>query len=242
MFQWTAATTSWLTTVLTTPETSQWRWWLITDHSEPQQINVPMFRVGPCSSTARVERLKIIQTRIKLRSGRYNEELNCNTSYVKPPGRCDAGEGSRFQVITTAGAAEDNFSNLGCEKQYKEYFNKTGQQCGPNDEGELVEVEEGGRRGGQIYILRIRSASRQRKMGSFTGCSQVVTTNSRQGWIRESVVLERPCQFPWRFNSTLTVKAHNLWVYHHVLGSVGSNDNNNDRYFPNFLIVELNIL
>ena len=24
-------------------------------------------------------------------------------------------------------------------------------------------------------------------------------------------------------------KAHNLWVHHHVLASVGSNDNNNDR-------------
>ena len=61
---------------------------------------------------------------------------------IKTPVRCDEGEGSRFQVITTAGSVEDNFSNLGCDKQYKEYFNKTNNQCGVNDEGELVEVEE----------------------------------------------------------------------------------------------------
>ena len=44
-------------------------------------------------------------------------------------------------MITTAGSVEDNFSNLGCDKQYKEYFNKTNNQCGVDDEGELVEVE-----------------------------------------------------------------------------------------------------
>ena len=86
-------------------------------------------------------------------------------------------------MISTAGSAEDNFSELGCDKQYKEYFNKTNIQCGVDDEGELVEVEgEGGAPPpGDIYMLRVRLASRRRQMGSFTGCSQVVTTKLRQG-------------------------------------------------------------
>ena len=62
------------------------------------------------------------------------------TSRLKPAGRCDEGEGSRFSVISSAGSVEDNFSQLGCDRQYKEYFNKTNNQCGVNDEGELVEV------------------------------------------------------------------------------------------------------
>ena len=61
---------------------------------------------------------------------------------MKPPVRCDDAEGSKFQVISTAGSLEDNFSNLGCDRQYKEYFNKTNNQCGVSDEGELVEVEK----------------------------------------------------------------------------------------------------
>ena len=81
--------------------------------------------------------------RIKLRSGKILS-TGVVSRLVKPSGRCDKGEGSKFQVISTAGSAEDNFSNLGCDKQYKEYFNKTNIQCGVDDEGELVEVEEGG--------------------------------------------------------------------------------------------------
>ena len=45
-------------------------------------------------------------------------------------------------MISTAGSVEDNFSNLGCDRQYKEYFNKTNKQCGLSGEGELVEVEK----------------------------------------------------------------------------------------------------
>ena len=61
---------------------------------------------------------------------------------MKPLGRCEEAEGSKYQVISTAGSVEDNFSNLGCDRQYKEYFNKTNSQCGVSDEGELVEVEK----------------------------------------------------------------------------------------------------
>ena len=99
---------------------------------------------------------------------------------IKTPDRCDEGEGSRFQVITTVGSVEDNFSNLGCNNQYKEYFNKTNNPCGVEGEGELVEVEAGSPPA-DIDMLRVRSASRQKAMGSFTGCSQVVMMNSRHG-------------------------------------------------------------
>ena len=84
-------------------------------------------------------------------------------------------------MITTAGSVEDNFSNLGCNNQYKEYFNKTNNQCGVDDEGELVEVETRFSSSPDIYMLRVRSASRQKAMGSSTGCSQVVMIKSRHG-------------------------------------------------------------
>ena len=100
---------------------------------------------------------------------------------IETPVRCDEGEGPRFQVITTAGSVEDNFSNLGCNNQYKEYFNKTNNQCGVEGEGELVEVEARFSSSRDIHMLRVRSASRQKAMGSFTGCSQVVMMNSRHG-------------------------------------------------------------
>jgi len=99
--------------------------------------------------------------------------------------RCEEAEGSKFQVISTAGSVEDNFSNLGCDRQYKEYFNKTNNQCGVSDEGELVEVGFQTETDGEFYWM-------------FTSCHD-------------------------------KEKAHNLWVYHHVLGSVGSKDSNNDR-------------
>ena len=54
--------------------------------------------------------------------------------------RCEDGEGSNFQVVTSDLSKEENFSNLGCSKQYKEQFVKTSETCGANQEGELVQV------------------------------------------------------------------------------------------------------
>ena len=60
--------------------------------------------------------------------------------------RCEEGDGSNFLLVTSDGdtetTREENFSNLGCSKQYREYFNKTSRKCGIDQEGELVEVED----------------------------------------------------------------------------------------------------
>ena len=79
-----------------------------------------------------------------------------------------------------------SFSSLGCDKQYGEDFVKTGEACGPAQEGELVDV-------------------------GFT-------------------VGEK---FHWMFSSCHdATHAHNYYVHHTVLASIGANDNNNDR--PSF--------
>ena len=99
---------------------------------------------------------------------------------------------------------EENFSNLGCSKQYTEHFIKTSANCGVNQEGELVEVEDRTQDDISFYLL------------------------PQVGFLTES-----DSKFYWMFTSCHDkVKAHNLWVHHHVLASVGSNDNNNDR--PSF--------
>ena len=99
---------------------------------------------------------------------------------------------------------EENFSNLGCSKQYTEHFNKTSTKCGINQEGELVEVWDKSQDDISSYFL------------------------PQVGFLTES-----DSKFYWMFTSCHDkVKAHNLWVHHHVLASVGSNDNNNDR--PSF--------
>ena len=56
--------------------------------------------------------------------------------------RCEKGEGSKFLVVKTDGSSvSDNFSSLGCSKQYKEHFKKTSNTCGVNNQGEIVEVK-----------------------------------------------------------------------------------------------------
>jgi len=101
--------------------------------------------------------------------------------------RCDSTSGSMFTVIKSDDSEQSaSFSSLGCDKQYGEDFVKTGEVCGPNQEGELVQV-------------------------GFTASSK----------------------FHWMFSSCHdAARAHNLYVHHTVLASVGANDNNNDR--PSF--------
>ena len=76
-------------------------------------------------------------------------------------------------MITTAGSVEENFSNLGCDKQYKEYFNKTNNQCGVDDEGELVEVGFQTESDGKFYWMFTSCHDKVKARLNFTvGCSQ----------------------------------------------------------------------
>ena len=54
--------------------------------------------------------------------------------------RCDSASGSDFTLVKPDSQTTVTFSDLGCKKQYGENFVKTGETCGPQNEGELVHV------------------------------------------------------------------------------------------------------